>query len=163
MRDIYTLIIRNKDHLLYFFVFFLSLSLLLNNESPNILLIRAKANDRFSKLYSPIVWYKNNINLQNEINFLREKNIQLSLQVDDLIQSGLQNEYLKKLLNFKEESTYNIRTAKVINLGTGPIFSSLTIDLGSKDGIKKNLPIITTNGIVGKLYLSTKKHLLFKP
>ena len=153
MRDIYTLIIRNKDHLLYFFVFFLSLSLLFNNESPNILLIRAKANDRFSKLYSPIVWYKNNINLQNEINFLREKNIQLSLQVDDLVQSGLQNEYLKKLLNFKEESTYNIRTAKVINLGSGPIFSSLTIDLGSNDGIKKNLPIITTNGIVGKTIL----------
>ena len=153
MRDIYTLIIRNKDHLLYFFVFFLSLSLLFNNESPNVLLIRAKANDRFSKLYSPIVWYKNNINLQNEINFLREKNIQLSLKVDDLLQSGLQNEYLNELLNFKEESIYNIRTAKVINLGSGPIFSSLTIDLGSNDGIKKNLPIITTNGIVGKTIL----------
>ncbi|GIR23458.1 hypothetical protein CM15mP37_09630 [bacterium] len=29
----------------------------------------------------------------------------------------------------------------------------MTIDLGSNDGIKKNLPIITTNGIVGKTIL----------
>ena len=156
MRELYLSFLRYRDHYLYIVFLIFSFLLLLNNNSSNILLIRARANDVFSFFFNPIVWYKNTVNLNSEVEILREKNIQLSLKLDGLIQAEIQNKYLKNLLEFKEESLYELKTAKVINLGSGPIFSSITIDLGTDDGITKNLPIITSNGVVGKTILVNK-------
>ena len=156
MRELYLSLLRYRDHFLYIVFLILSLLLLFNNDSSNILLIRARANDAFSFLFHPIVWYKNTVNLNSEVEILREKNIQLSLQLDGLIQAEIENKYLNNLLEFKEQSLYELKTAKVINLGSGPIFSSITIDLGTNDGIIKNLPIITSNGVVGRTILVSK-------
>ncbi|MRN56236.1 rod shape-determining protein MreC [Paenibacillus monticola] len=63
------------------------------------------------------------------------------------------NERLQKLLKFtqaqKEKYDYEYHIAQVVSLTTEPSNSSLVIDLGSKDGVKTNMSVISVEGLVG--------------
>ncbi|ULO08679.1 rod shape-determining protein MreC [Paenibacillus sp. 19GGS1-52] len=64
-----------------------------------------------------------------------------------------ENEQLKKQLEFtkaqKEKYDYEYHIAQVVSLTTEPSNSSLVIDLGSKDGVKTNMSVISVEGLVG--------------
>ncbi|CAH1225410.1 Cell shape-determining protein MreC [Paenibacillus auburnensis] len=61
-------------------------------------------------------------------------------------------DYQEKL-NFKDAQKklydYELHIAQVISLTTEPSNSSVVIDLGSKDGIKPNMSVISVEGMVG--------------
>lgn len=63
------------------------------------------------------------------------------------------NESLQKDLHFtnaqKELYKYNYNTAQVLSLTTEPSNSTLVIDLGSSDGMKPNMSVISVDGLVG--------------
>ncbi|WP_379146019.1 rod shape-determining protein MreC [Paenibacillus sp. sgz500992] len=63
------------------------------------------------------------------------------------------NEQLQKDLDFtkaqKELYKYNYTTAQVLSLTTEPSNSTLVIDLGSSDGMKPNMSVISVDGLVG--------------
>jgi rod shape-determining protein MreC len=63
------------------------------------------------------------------------------------------NEYYQKELDFKDAQKtlydYELHIAQVISLTTEPSNSSVVIDLGSKDGIKPNMSVISVEGMVG--------------
>ncbi len=64
-----------------------------------------------------------------------------------------ENENYKKELEFREAQKklyqYELHIAQVISLTTEPSNSSIVIDLGSKDGIKPNMSVISVEGLVG--------------
>lgn len=64
-----------------------------------------------------------------------------------------ENDLLKKKLKFteaqKEKYDYEYHIAQVVSLTTEPSNSSLVIDLGSKDGVKTNMSVISVEGLVG--------------
>lgn len=64
-----------------------------------------------------------------------------------------ENERYKERLEFKEAQKklydYELHIAQVISLTTEPSNSSVVIDLGSKDGIKPNMSVISSEGMVG--------------
>lgn len=64
-----------------------------------------------------------------------------------------QNEQLKKDLNFTQAQKnlykYDYRIAQVISQTTEPNNSTIVIDLGSKDGVKPNMSVISNDGFVG--------------
>ena len=51
--------------------------------------------------------------LQEETQLLRQKNIQLSLQLESILVDHEENTSLKKLLNFNNESNIGLLAAKV--------------------------------------------------
>lgn len=63
------------------------------------------------------------------------------------------NERYKDLLDFKDAQKklydYELHIAQVISLTTDPSNSTIVIDLGSKDGIKPNMSVISVEGMVG--------------
>lgn len=64
-----------------------------------------------------------------------------------------QNLRLRQMLNFKEsrQKDFELVTAKVI--GRTPVnwFSTMTINVGSADGITKNMAVIASQGLVGRV------------
>ena len=59
---------------------------------------------------------------------------------------------LKKLLELKDiYSNYSLINAAVILRNKNYYLSTLEIDIGSKDGIKKNMAVITSEGLIGKI------------
>ena len=157
MHRFYLSIVKKRDHLLFLLLSFFSFNLLLNNDSPNSLLVRAKFLDSFSFISSPTMWIKTVIQLEEETQLLREKNLQLSLQSDEMIRSYEENKNLKKLLDYKRDSNFDLISSKILNMGSSSNLSSITINVGSQDGISKNLPVITPDGLIGKTVLMGKK------
>lgn len=64
-----------------------------------------------------------------------------------------ENERLQQALNFTEQqkqmNNYNFLIAHVISVSNDAINRTMTINLGSKDGVKKNMAVTTVDGLVG--------------
>lgn len=150
MRNIYLALIRQRDHVVFFIAFLLSFSLILTNDSRDIAILRGKANDFFAVLYQPVAWIRTMTFVEDEAALLREKNIQLQLQVESMLNLAAENERLKDLLNYQRSSKFKLMPAQVINKGITANMSTITIDVGSIHGVMRNVPVLTPNGVIGK-------------
>src|SRR6056297_755939 len=64
----------------------------------------------------------------------------------------MQNERLRKLLDFKELTSYKTQGAKVIGFGPSKWKEKILINKGSKDGLKDGMTVVTYNGsFVGQI------------
>ena len=156
MHNFYLSIVKKKDHFLFVLLVLFSFNILLNNDSPNTLLVRAKFLDSFSFISSPSMWLKTIVQLEEETQLLREKNLQLSLQSEEMIRSYEENINLKNLLDYKKDSNFNLVAAKVLNMGSSSNISSITINVGLNENIKINQPVIIPEGVIGKTILVGK-------
>ena len=102
MRNFYLSIVRKRDHLLFILLATFSFNLLLNNDSPNSLLVRAKFLDSFSLISSPTMWLKTIMQLEEETQLLREKNLQLALQSDQMINCSTCGTYVHQSIVIKK-------------------------------------------------------------
>lgn len=66
-----------------------------------------------------------------------------------------ENERLNELLGFTQQYTYESYAAEIIGRDPNALYSAMTIDKGSKHGIKKNMPVVAIQqgriGLVGKV------------
>lgn len=97
---------------------------------------------RFSELYNT---FEENKRLKKELNAaLMERQ-----RFAEMIQ---ENRRLKELLALKEHLPNYVTTAKVIARGYDRLLNTLILDKGKNSGIKKDMPVITSKGLVGKVY-----------
>ncbi len=82
---------------------------------------------------------------------LREQLNQLRLEQAGILEDARQGQRLQALLGFREKYVSKTVPAQVIGTGGSDQSRVLTIDKGSKDGLKRDQPVITPDGIVGKL------------
>ncbi len=82
---------------------------------------------------------------------LREEIQRLRLEQVRLAEDASQARRLQALLGFKEQYISQTLPAQVIST-TGSEFSrGVYIDKGSKDGVRQDMPVITADGVVGKV------------
>ena len=62
-----------------------------------------------------------------------------------------ENARLKGLLDLKEQGQYGIVTATVIARDPSEWFDTVTINRGRMSGVELNMPVVTANGIVGRV------------
>lgn len=67
---------------------------------------------------------------------------------EDLI---AENERLRRLLDLKAKSKYNVLVARIIGRDPSIWFDSSIVNRGSLDGIKLNMPVVTDGGLVGRV------------
>ena len=97
-----------------------------------------------NQINSLIFLYSNNKNLILENNEL--------YKWKDLAQRLLiENDELKKLLNGANKIPYNFITAKVISNSSGSYIKTITINIGSKHGVKVGNPVINNWGMIGRV------------
>jgi rod shape-determining protein MreC len=82
---------------------------------------------------------------------LRAQLEQLRLEQAALLEDAKQGQRLQELLGFRQKYIYTSVPAQVIGTGGSDQSRILTIDKGSKEGLKRDQPVITPDGIVGKL------------
>ena len=151
MRILYLIILKRKDIFALVLSIVLSMLMLSKGESDNVRLLRSKANRFFTIFNSPITWVRSLAFIEEEAALLREKNLQLSFQMESMSYLLEENNRLEELLDFERESKMTILPARVINMSASPyLSSSLSIDIGLESGIEENAPVITPKGIIGK-------------
>ena len=110
-------------------------------------------------IYKPVEFFKNKIEEYQDKQDLYEKYQELEKKVKetDLIQSEKEElerevENLKKTLELKHtlsESSY--LNATVVNRNLGYWYNTITIDKGSYNGVEKDMPVIVSEGLIGKV------------
>ena len=88
---------------------------------------------------------------QSENDQLKER-VQ-TLEIEKYGKEGLEaeNERLRGLLKLKETSKYNILVAQIIGRDPSVWFDSSIINLGSLDGVKLNMPVVSDGGLIGRI------------
>lgn len=86
-----------------------------------------------------------NQELQSELEVFKSK----SREYEELKK---ENERLAALLEYKQENEgQELKLARITAKNPGNWFDVFTINLGRKDGIKENMPVITADGLVGRI------------
>ena len=100
--------------------------------------------DGFYKINDIVFLYSENQNLKQENESLNKwKDLALKLLIE--------NEELKKLLNSANVDSQKFTTAKVISNSGGSYVKTITINIGSNDGVKVGNPVLNNWGMIGRV------------
>jgi rod shape-determining protein MreC len=82
---------------------------------------------------------------------LKQEVARLRIEQAAFAEDAAQGRRLQTLLQFKQHYISQTVAAQVIGTSGSDSSHVLTLDKGSKDGLKADMPVITPNGVVGKL------------
>ncbi len=117
------------------------------------------ANNTIHAMCSSIKGSFKKMRLRDEENRrLREENDNLLMERQRYRDAALENARLRDLLSLKEKEKKYITAARVIARGNERWANTLVIDKGSRDGIEKDMAVITPRGLVGKILSSSDSY-----
>lgn len=87
---------------------------------------------------------------------LLEENRKLLNEIASLKETQQENVRLKKLLAFEEKFSLQSVVARVIAKDVSTEFRSIRINRGQNSGIKRNMAVVTDEGIVGRVLRTTR-------
>ncbi len=94
-------------------------------------------------------------------NELSERVARLEGELEQAKEYRLENERLKKLLDFKSgpaaASGLEVTAAAVVGRDPGNWFSTITINKGRAQGIRENMTVLTPRGLVGRVIATTDR------
>ena len=140
----------NKDVLALLLTLFLSAILLLTRTSPQVRQLKFHLSNITSTIAYPTTWYNAVFTVREENKLLKDQLIQFTLMNSELESYHQENRRFKKMLNFIENQPLNFLSANVVGYNFGLPAKSIILDIGSKEGVAKNLTIMDENGLLGK-------------
>jgi len=107
--------------------------------------------DRWYRYVDNVSTHDENKKLKKELWILREANFQL-------FETRLQNQRLRRLLQFDLELPFKLIAANIIGSSPSPLKSQIIIiDKGSDHGLVEGMPVKAYDGIVGRIYIVGEK------
>lgn len=104
----------------------------------------------------------NNLKAENEQLLARNSELEEQLRELEIIKA--ENATLRSYNNMAEKySDYKTVPAYIINKDISNLSDTMVINIGSDDGIEENMPVITTEGLVGYVVSTTNKTSKIKP
>ncbi|MBS1518764.1 MAG: rod shape-determining protein MreC [Bacteroidetes bacterium] len=157
MKTIGLFLLSIKEYLIFSFFIVISLILIFSNDNSQVRFFRAIAVGFIGTIQSGVSAVPNVFEIQKENQFLREKNIELSNKLSELKEAKLENIRLTKLLGLREVNLSGVIIASIVNKSLIQARNTITLNVGEDDSIKVNMPVITDDGLVGRI-VSTSKH-----
>jgi rod shape-determining protein MreC len=89
--------------------------------------------------------------LLRQIDNFRRENQQLRSQAVQSLAVARENDQLRALFGWQRQSPWQLKLANVVMRDPVNWWRTVQIDLGSRDGIRENLPVITAAGLIGRV------------
>ena len=155
-------IIAYKEYILLVILSIISLTILASNEKPQVKKIRTFALGTFAvftdMLNSVTAVFQSG---PSKDQLLRE-NAKLTLEVNKLRKQGIENNDLRGMLAFRDTTKYPLVAADVVSKLVNKVEGNYIIDLGTDDGIKAGMPVMTYKGLVGIISDTAKDYSVVK-
>jgi len=146
MQQIFNFLIRNKNSILFLFLFVVSVFLTIQNHSFHKSRFVSSANSITGGVYS----WSSNINTYLHLDEYNERLLEENNKLRNIISNINDSISVEKQLDSTSfEGDYLFRTARVINNNFAKIDNYLTLNRGENSGIKQEYGVITSQGIVG--------------
>ena len=96
---------------------------------------------------------ENKQDLARQLKQIKAQNDKLSLENQQLREFKAEAQRLKTLLDYKQanQEQYDLVVARVIGRQPNNWFRFITIDKGTRDGISQGMPVISADGLVGRV------------
>jgi rod shape-determining protein MreC len=82
---------------------------------------------------------------------LRRENERLQLQAIQGEETARENARLRQLLKWQTQAPWKLKLARVVLRDPANWWRTVQIDLGSRDGLQVNFPVLTMDGLVGRV------------
>ncbi|MDF1580716.1 MAG: rod shape-determining protein MreC [Desulfuromonadales bacterium] len=103
---------------------------------------------RTAELWTHYLWLVETASRNEQ---LQDENRDLRGQLAAVTEVSLENDRLRKLLNFKQEIKLRTLPARVIAEDATNWFQTVVIDKGAKHGLREGLPVVVAEGVVGRI------------
>ena len=130
-----------------------SLVLMLNQNQTMVRNIRILSLDYISRIESQITWAQQLRHVMNDNERLRQENLQLISQLSRLNAALLEEPEHSDALQFHRNSGYEMVGGRVISRDIFGIDNFLTLNIGSAHGVEENMPVVSPEGILGRVWL----------
>jgi rod shape-determining protein MreC len=104
-----------------------------------------------------LAYFGDNKALRRENEELKKQIAALEEKVNTIKEKEMENERLRALLNYQEETAagYELALAKVIGRDPGNWYKTVIINKGKKQGVERNMAVVTHEGLVGVVINTT--------
>ncbi len=150
MSPVYDILYKFREYILLLAAILFSFIIIFSNDTAEVQALQAKIVDGMSFLQKPVLAFRRLGDLEAENHQLKQRIVELSLEVQQRDEAILENQRLRKLLNFQNQSRLALQPAKIINRGGSTIVNSVTVNAGTSDGIAENRAVVVADGVVGK-------------
>jgi rod shape-determining protein MreC len=75
----------------------------------------------------------------------------LKRRIDQLEEQALETQRLQRLLGMREEAGAELLTARIVGKDATNWFQSVLVDRGSREGVRRNQPVLAPDGLVGRV------------
>jgi rod shape-determining protein MreC len=89
--------------------------------------------------------------LLQQINALRHENEQLKTGQLQAAATARENDQLRALFDWKKQAPWQLELAQVVLRDPANWWRTVQIDRGTRDGLRENLPVLTSDGLVGRI------------
>ncbi len=140
-----------KEYVIFVLLVTVSIILLLFNDNTQLRFIRSLTVGTIGAMQQTFSFIPNITSLQRENELLRKVNVNLADEVNQLREARLENIRLRSMLALKESSTVSLTPAKIIGKNLNLLRNTITLNIGENDGVKIGNPIVTGEGLVGRI------------
>jgi rod shape-determining protein MreC len=151
IRRLYEFLFLFKEYLVAGVLLAVSMTLLALNDDAQIRTIRTVTVVSVGALQDALGIIPNYFDLRHENRVLRELNVTLADEVNRLREARLENLRLRQLLGLKERGQFGFVAANVIGKNLQLLRNTVTLDAGERSGMKMDMPVVTENGLAGKI------------
>ena len=152
-----------RDYILLFFLLSISLIVMNSNSNSQMRWLHGFSINVVSGLrYNLHVWGKIR-RLEKENEMLRSRIAQLAFENNMMKEAYLSNIRLKKLLKYKRTTSYRLIPAIVTGQNYEGFSHALLISAGKKQNLQEKLPVVTAEGLVGKIALLGANYAVVQP
>jgi len=156
MRKLLQFIVEHRRLVSLFVTMFLSVSMMFMGDSRKTSFARSVTTAAFKTGRFTFSWGIYMTDLWRENKRLRIRNLELSDQIHYRTTAIDENRRLRRLLGFRQRFSLkdSVVVATVIGHDMDRVVNTLVIDAGLRDGIRKNMAVLTAEGLVGRVFES---------
>ncbi|HLP14754.1 MAG TPA: rod shape-determining protein MreC [Bacteroidota bacterium] len=151
MQKFYHIVFQFKEYVVFATLVLVSIVLLLLNDNTQVRELRAIAIGTVGSIQQTFSFIPDIANVRWENEKLRRTNIALSAEVNELREARLENIRLRSMIALKETTSYHYTAGKVVAKNLNLLRNTLTLHIGETDGVRTGNPVVTGDGLVGKV------------
>ena len=89
---------------------------------------------------------------------LKNENAQLKIKLMQMEEIKKENDRLSQMIQFAQKKTFRLLPVRIIALDPFPDHHLITLNKGFEDGVKKNMGVVSEQGVVGYIFRVSSKN-----
>ncbi|MEX2600956.1 MAG: rod shape-determining protein MreC [Balneolaceae bacterium] len=147
-----------KDHIITALVLLFAISLMISRHDGSLSNVRKASVTVLSYLEEPLANIRVFRQALNTNTYLQRQNVLLQDELSRLRSAEAQNRILRELLEFREQTDYDLVPIMVIAKELTSMNNYLTVNAGEDQQILSGMPVINSDGLVGQVTVTTNNY-----